>query len=146
MSQTVKKVKDLTPADFKKYAIWSWYENIEDESLVTPVSDTYLLSSDYEEFDPLFILSELKLYDGTKLQGEISIKLDTRKVYMIGFFKKDKILTFSLQSNFKKLDRLSRISNWLQKPIEKIFPVHYTTAYFFNDGTAIMGEIDLKSI
>jgi hypothetical protein len=140
MNKIVKRVSDLTPDDFRKCSIWSWYENVEDESLVMPVEEEYLLSSDY---DPLFILSELILCDGTKLQGEIALKLSTREVYMLGFFRGDEIFTFSLHPALKGLNTLERVSNWLQKPIKEISPIRYITPYVFNDGSAIVGEIDL---
>jgi hypothetical protein len=144
MDEIVKAVSDLSPIDFREHPIWSWYENIEDESLVTPVEEGYLLSEDYDEYDPLFILSEFTLCDGTKLEGEIAIMLDVRKVYMISFFKKNDIFTFSLHPTLKKFDTPEKITNWLQKPIEDIFPIEYTTLYHFNDGEAIAGEISLE--
>ena len=146
MGEIVKAVSDLKPNDFREHSIWSWYENIEDESLVTPVEEGYLLSEDYDEYDPLFILSEFTLCDGTKLEGEIAVMLDVRKVYMISFFKGNEIFTFSLHPALKRFDTPERISNWLQRSIEDIFPIEYTTSYYFNDGGAIAGKIPLEPI
>ena len=144
MKRIIKKVSDLTPNDFLENPIWGWYENIEDESLVTPVEEHYLLSADNEEFDTLFIFSELELSDKTSLQGEIALRLDSKEIYMLSFFRDNKIFTVSLHPKLiKKLDTLKEVSRWLQKPIGKIFPIKYQTLYSFNDGSKIIGVINL---
>lgn len=136
-----KPVSELTPDDFRHHPIWSWYENDWDESLVTPVEITHPL--DEENYTAFFILCEFMLKDGTKIQGNISISLNDKLVYHLEFFKGSEKFSFSGKLH-PKFGTLEQLSNWLGKPVDKITPLNYTTPYYFEDGTPIKGEIELR--
>ncbi|MEW5956351.1 MAG: hypothetical protein AB1801_01410 [Chloroflexota bacterium] len=141
IEKNIKRVSDLRPGDFRRYPIWSWYEDDWDESRVIPVEITHPL--DEEEYTAFFILCEFVLNDGTKIQGDISISLNNRFIYHLEFFKGNEKFGFSGKLH-PKFGNLEQLSNWLKKSVDEITPLKYSTLYFFKDGTPIKGEIDLR--
>lgn len=137
----VKHFADLTPDDFRKHPVWSWYEV--DDELVMPVQDENVLPDGY---DYVFVRSDLTLGDGTPLEGVVSIVIDEKEVYLIEFFVADAICEFSLATyrRFRTGEEIAGLIQCMQKPLDCIFPVKYQTAYAYPDGSPISGVIELS--
>lgn len=141
IEKNIKRVSELRPDDFRRYPIWSWYEDDWDESLVIPVEITHPLNE--EDHTAFFVLCEFMLKNGTKIQGDISISLADQFVYHLEFFKGNEKFGFSGKLH-PEFGTLKQLSEWLGKPVDEITPLKYVTPYFFEDGDPIKGELDLR--
>lgn len=141
LENNVKPIGELSPEDFRRHPIWSWYENDWDETLVAPVEITHPLNkSGYLVF---FIQCELVLNDGTTVEGAVSINLNNNSAYSLEFFRENERFIFTGKWP-PGLGNLEQLSNWLKKSVDEITPLKYITPYLFEDGTPIKGEIDLQ--
>lgn len=141
-AEQVKHVNDLTPDDFRRQPVWTWYDD--DAALVRPVEPTPRLPDDDETL-AYFILCEIVLRDGTRMEGEVSVSLHTRSAYGLTFFQGEDAFTFvgSVLPGFG--GGVSHLMTWLQKPVEAFAPIRYVTRFAYADGTPIAGEIDLRT-
>jgi hypothetical protein len=136
----LKHVRELSPHDFKRHPIWTWYLDDPDENLLEPHDLSESLSAAYTAY---FIYCTFLLQDGTSLEGEINYNPRRNEVFGMGFYRGDEEFIFAcLPRSYAVLEKFS---DWLQKPIEAITPLQFVTPYFLSDCTPIKGEIDLRT-
>ena len=142
----MKQVSDLSPKDFKEHPIWGWHDEDGDSPLVMPINETEIISGAKTKHNVLFISSEFMLHDGTRIEGSIGVVLSQRWTYLLSFFKENEIFSFSLNPHPKLLVTIEDLEIWIGKSVDQISPIRYMTPYYFSDGSAIAGEIDLLQI
>lgn len=132
-----EKGHELTLNDFAASPIWTWSE---DERSLVPVEHSLVLPEDH---DALFILAKLVLADGSTIDAVLGLRVSDHKVYLIEFPNAEgKFLSFSLQPQLRHLVTREQVATWLQKPLEGIFPIHYSIPYVFSDGQPLVGQIE----
>jgi hypothetical protein len=135
-----KSVDELTFDDFIVHPIWTWAEDDEDESLVTPLDYPGVLPEDH---DALFVICEIFLRDGTEITGVISIRTGDRFVYLISFPEAGgRFFDFPLQPQLEGIVTREQLAIHLRKPSSYIFPIRYNTPYMFGDGQLLAGQIE----
>jgi hypothetical protein len=96
-----------------------------------------------DDYLAFFISCEIVLNDGTQVEGEVSVSLNSKSAYGLAFFRGNERFDFvgSLAPPYGTLDQLAE---WLHKSVDEITPVKYVTQFSFADGMPIVGEIDLQ--
>ena len=138
----VKDVSALEYADFQTNNVWSWFENDSDTGLVSPVpAEEQTVDVDYDYF---FILCSVIFRDGTSMEGNVSINTSNKSAYSLELFRSQAAFLYT-GTLIPYGNDIEKLSLWLNKPIDAISPVYYTTNYYYHDGTPIAGAIDLLS-
>ena len=138
-----KHVGDLVPEDFRRYPVWTWCEDeTEQGGFVCPIVFADRVVDD-TEYDALFIVAELVLADGTRLEGEVSIAPYHKTAYSFSFFRGGECFGFGY-TPVPGSESLQQLATWLQKSIAAITSVTYTTDYSYPDGVRISGTVDLR--
>ena len=137
-SPTEKKVSELTFDDFVTYPIWTWAD--EDTDMAIPLGNLKTLPEDH---NALFVACEFLLCDGTKVAGVLSIRMSDHIVYLLSFPGANSgVFDFPLQPQLKDTVSRDQLATWLQRPLECIFPITYSTPYKFSDGQPLIGQIE----
>jgi hypothetical protein len=135
----VKHASELSLYDFAAHPIWTWAET-EDESSVEPVSYSGSLPDDH---DALFVSCEFSLRDGTRINGEVSVRMSDHVVYSLGFANPDgRLFGFPLQRELRGLENREQLAAKLGKHLDDVFPLQYSTPYVFSDGHPLRGMIN----
>jgi hypothetical protein len=136
----------ITAVDFEQFPIWTLVEDDNGNSFEVPVivSDPLYITDDDLV---IFVYCHVWLSDGTKLKGIVYIDLVGMREYGIILVNGDKEFTLSSINARKILNEGSpeQLSNWLNKPIESISPIAYTTSFHLHTGKTIEGVLDLHT-
>lgn len=136
-----KEMGTLALADFRIHPIWGGYEDDHGDSWVAPID--LLETVNEEDWDMFFVYCELRLADGTQMEGAMSITTLDHFVYGVRFFCGENKCHFpgiELRDRNRAIERLER---WLGKNLSQISPVTFLTPYRWRDGVAVAGTIDL---
>jgi hypothetical protein len=139
----IKPYSELRPNDYRQHPVWSWLENDWDESLVTPVAIANPLNED--DYGALFVYATLVLQDRTIMEGQVTIATLKKTVYLIEFFDDNESCYVTRNPYSSEYGTFEQLAAWLNKAVDDITPVEYITPYYFEDGMAIKGVVDLRS-
>jgi hypothetical protein len=143
MDILIKPVGDLTKGDFLRYSLWAWYRGDPDSSMVSPIILHGKVIDD-SEYDPVFVLCDIRLSDGTMYKGNVGVNIHRRQLYSLVFYKDEASFSFS-GTIIPGIGDIHELSDWLQKPIQCINPLMITTNYIYADSAIVGAEIDLQT-
>ena len=140
-AQQTKRIGTLSLQDYRNNPVWTIVEDDYNESNAVSIDISKFLDDD--KYLVFFILGWIKLKDNTLLEGIISVNTNNRHVYGLKFICNEQVFNF-VGRMFPSGGTLQHLSEWLNKPVEEISPIEYSTEYFFKDGSPIMGVVDLR--
>jgi hypothetical protein len=128
----------VTMSDFLAHPVWTWAD--EDEGRVMPVVCSDILP---ESNDALFIACKFRLANRSEILGTLSVRMSDRQVYLLSFSRRNGTLfDFPLQPALKGLVSREQLASFLEVPLNLVFPINYSTAFRFGDGSAVAGAIE----